>query len=178
MTNNIIQSTAFLLGAVVVVLTGGAASVNAQGAPAKLRACDFVDTPALEAIVGKRLSLLHNIESDELTICEISELGPGKVQPVTVAVTWKGGKKQAATEKVSMAMAKALLNDRDTDIEKITGSGSVPGLADAAFYSDVMPSWLLKGDVMVKVVAPTLSADKTKQVFLMVAKLALAKLPK
>ena len=75
-----------------------------------------------------------------------------------------------------MGLAKKLLNTPDVDIAELTGSGSVKGLADQAFYSDVMPSWVLKGDVLVEVISPVWPHDKTSRTFMSVAKSALPNL--
>ncbi len=50
--------------------------------------------------------------------------------------------------------------------EELTGSEQLRGLADKAFYSDVMPSWVLNGDVLIEILSPQFSPDKTKAVFL------------
>ena len=73
-------------------------------------------------------------------------------------------------------MAKQVMNDRTTDIEELTGSEKGRGLADKAFYSDVMASWVLKGDVLIEIVSPQFSPEKTKAVFLAVSGTALSRL--
>jgi hypothetical protein len=75
-----------------------------------------------------------------------------------------------------MGLAKQLLNEDDVDIEELTGSGNVAGLADGAFYSDLMPSWVLKDDVMIEVLSPAFNHEKTHGVFMAVAKKALSRL--
>jgi hypothetical protein len=52
----------------------------------------------------------------------------------------------------------------------------VTGLGDKAYYSDVMPSWVLKGDVLVQVISPQWPREKTMRAFQSVAKSALPKL--
>jgi hypothetical protein len=46
----------------------------------------------------------------------------------------------------------------------------------AAQHSDVMPSWVLKGDVLVQVISPVWGHDQTRKTFCAVAKSALPKL--
>jgi hypothetical protein len=163
----------------------GAASAPASGTPtasaggagsARKNACDFVDRGQMEAILGTPVTLLHDIQADDETACEVNDAKDSKVPLVTVTVLWKGGKDQADAEKAGLALAKSLMNEKDADIEALTGSGGVAGIADAAYYSDVMPSWLLKGDVLIKVIAPTSPGAQTKRVFLSVAKTAVSKL--
>lgn len=162
-------------GGAAAPASGAAPSVADTGIPRK-NACEFVNRGEVEAIVGKSVTLLHNVESDTETACELSDAANSKTTLVVVTVVWKGGKAEADAERAALGMAKSLMNEKDVDIEALTSSGGVAGLADAAYYSNVMPSWLLKGDVLIKVIAPTSPGDQTRRVFLSVAKTALAKL--
>jgi hypothetical protein len=40
-----------------------------------------------------------------------------------------------------------------------------------------MPSWVLKGDVMIEVISPRFGREQTKKIFLAVTKTALSRLP-
>src|SRR4030095_6879844 len=117
--------------------------------PKKKNACAFVPLSLVEGFAKERLLLFHNIEEQNMTVCEVNSLKT-KDTLVTVKVYWAGGKEVARTNQAAMSMAKQMLNDKDTDLEEVTGSGKVRGLADKAFYSDVLPSWFLKGDVLVE----------------------------
>ena len=150
----------------------------AAGAPASARnACEFVDRAAIETMAGKKLDMLHNIEAEDQTACELTD-PENHIMVFQVTVHWKGGKDMARVEQSAMSMAKQLMNDDgDTDILELTGSEKVRGLADKAFYSDIMPSWVLKGDVMIQTIAPLFSHENTKRAFLLTAKKALSQLP-
>jgi hypothetical protein len=145
-----------------------------QASAPKKNACAFVDLPVLTALAGKPLTMLHEIEDTDLTNCEVSD--PDNVVVVTVTVRWSGGKEQARANQAAMSMAKQVLNEDDVDILALTGSQQVRGLADKAFYSDIMPSWVLKGDVMVEVIAPLWNSEKTKKTFSSIARKALSQL--
>ena len=147
----------------------------APAKPAHKNACALVDREAVEAIVQQKLEMLNNIEEDNKTTCELHPPRDANTL-VYVSVYWTGGKEMARVNQAAMSMAKGLMNDDDTDIEALTGSKTVPGLADKAFYSDVMPSWILKGDVYIEITSPTLGSERTKAVFLSVAKTALTRL--
>jgi hypothetical protein len=62
------------------------------------------------------------------------------------------------------------------DIEELTGSAKVRGLADKAYYSDLMPSWVLKGDVLIEFISPLFNHEQTKGVFMAASKKALSRL--
>jgi hypothetical protein len=151
----------------------------AEAAPAKgqaiRNACALFDREDIEAIAGQPLTMLHDIQEQDRSACELSDKDGTTL--VTVTVHWKGGKELARISAAGMSMAKQLLNDEDVDIEEITGSGKVRGLADKAYYSDIMPSWVLKGDVMIEIISPLFPGEQTKKVFLAVARKALARLP-
>jgi hypothetical protein len=138
-------------------------------------ACSLFDRAEIEAIAGQPLTMLHDIQAEDQTACELSDKD-GNVL-VMVTVHWKGGKELARTQAAALSMAKQMLNDDEVDIEELTGSGKVRGLADKAYYSNVMPSWILKGDVLVEVISPRFGGEQTKKIFLAVAKKALARLP-
>jgi hypothetical protein len=151
---------------------------STSGAAAQVprkNACALFDRADIEAIAGGPLETLHDIEEENKTTCEVRQ--PGKSQVIVyVTVHWTGGKELARINQAGMSMAKQKLNDEDVDIEAITGSEKVRGLADKAYYSDLMPSWLLKNDVMIEILSPGYDHEKTQAVFIAVAKKALTRL--
>jgi hypothetical protein len=50
------------------------------------------------------------------------------------------------------------------------------GAADAAFYSDGMPAWVLKDDVLLKFIAPEVGRDEMKAHFVALATKAVSRL--
>lgn len=153
-----------------------AAAAAATAAPRPARnACALIVREQIEAIASQTLDMLHNIEADDLTICELTATGTDTLL-VSVTVHWSGGKELARITQAAMSMGRQMLNEDDVDIEELTGSEKVRGLADKAYYSDLMPSWVLKGDVLIEVLSPRFGRDQTKRVFLAVAKEAMSRL--
>jgi hypothetical protein len=176
------------VAAFLLLACGGPPDASGVGAPAaaaakasearqaqKQNACALVNREEIERIAGKKILMLHNIEDTDQTTCELYD-DATKQALVYVKVYWKGGKEMVRAEQAAMSMAKQMLNSPDTDIAELTGSGTVKGLADEAFYSDVMPSWVLKGDVLVQVISPLWGHDQTLKTFNTVAKSALPRL--
>ncbi len=150
-----------------------AAPAQASASPAKKKnACAFVPLPMIEEIAKEKLFMLHDIQEEDMTVCEVSS-PKTKNTLVSVKVYWAGGKQVARTNQAAMSMARQMLNEDDVDIEELTGSAKVRGLADKAYYSDIMPSWFLKGDVLVEVVSPLFRHEQTKAVFTAIAKQAI-----
>jgi hypothetical protein len=152
-----------------------AATAQRASSGSRKNACDLLDREKLEAIAGRKLSMMHDIQADDQTACELRDPADHSVL-VTVTVHWAGGKELARTNLAAMSMARQLLNDDDVDLEEVTGSKRVRGLADKAFYSDVMPSWILKKDVLIEMISPRFTPTQTKAVFLAVSRGALPKL--
>lgn len=151
-----------------------AAAGESQGSR-KQNACALVNLEDIARIAATKLSMLHNIEDTDQTTCEIRDDATAQVV-VYVKVLWQGGKDQAQANQAGMSMAAQKLNTSDVDIAELTGSGKVRGLADKAFFSDILPSWFLKGDVLVEVISPLWPHDKTFATFNAIAKSALPKL--
>jgi hypothetical protein len=178
-TGGLLAGAIALSGACGERATGGGDAGEPASAPASAAArntCGLVNLEEIAAIAGTTLTALHDVQSDTETACELRGETGTDVPLVTVSVLWAGGKAQAEAERAGMAMAKGLLNEPGVDIEELTGSGTEPGLADAAYYSNLMPSWVLKGDVLIQVISPTFEADRTRRTFLAVAKTAVARL--
>lgn len=151
------------------------ATSAASSRPAQ-NACALVAREQLEAIANEKLEMLHNIEQEGKTVCEVKSAA-SKMTLIYVTVYWRQGKELARINQAATGMAKQMMkNDQNADIEQLTGSGKMRGLADKAYYSDLMPSWFLKGDVLIEVISPTFGHDKTKAVFMSVANAALPRL--
>jgi hypothetical protein len=154
----------------------GAPPSAAPSSRSKQNACALVNLAEIEAIAKKKLSMLHNIQDEEQSACELSDASNAALTLVTVTVHWVGGKELARINQAAMSMGKQLLNDDDVNIEEITGSKKVRGLADKAYYSDLMPSWVLKNDVLIEMISPLFNHAQTKAVFVSVSKTALPRL--
>ena len=156
--------------------SGDKSKPPSPAAQRRQNACDLLDREDIEKITGKKLTMLNNIEDADQTTCELAPEGtPDTI--MYVKVYWAGGKEMARIEQAAMGMAKAMLNEPGVDIEKLTGSGGVKGLADAAYYSELMPSWVLKGDVFIQLLMPLFTRDQSTRAFTAVTTKALARLP-
>ncbi len=152
-----------------------AASVAKQAPAARRNACALVDRDEVARLVGQPVAMLHDVEDESQTTCEIS-YASGPVVVIYVEVHWAGGRDLARAEKAGYQLAvKAMRSAGGADIARLTGAEGVK--AEDAFYSDVMPSWVLKGDVLIKIISPRFDHDLTSKVFYTLAPAALARLP-
>jgi hypothetical protein len=142
-----------------------------------MNACALFDRQDIEQITGTGLDALHDIVDTYESTCELTAKGTREPLIASLNVNWKGGKGRAEAEQAALGLARGVLNDGDVDIEELTGSGDVKGLADKAYFSNVLPSWVLKDDVFMSFIMPTSNGEQTLAGFRVVAKKALARLP-
>lgn len=182
-TNRGARAVATLLAGILIAGCGGAPDETPSDSPdtaasadATARdACALIEVAEIEAISGKRIATRSETEADGATSCELRD-AETETDLVYVTVYWTGGRQMAQVERDAMGMASQLLDEPGLDMEELTGSGDEPGLADEAYYSDIMPSWVLEGDVMIQVVSPLFNADQTRRTFLAIATTALSRL--
>jgi hypothetical protein len=154
----------------------GDAAPSGQTAAVRQRdACALIDVAEIGVIAGATLTAEHTVDSPTQSSCELRDAASSNAM-VSVTVLWEGGKAAADAERAGMAIARQLLNEPGVDIEELTGSGTEPGLADDAYYSNLLPSWALKGDVKIQVLSPMFNAERTRRTFIAVTKTALSRL--
>ena len=157
---------------------GAAVESGAQSkAPGKRNACLLVDRVDMERLAKGKVTLLNDILGDSQTNCEVYREGDSKNPVLVLAVEWTGGKELARKEKLAVGQSRRTPGEKTVDIEALTGPASVPRLADDAYYADAKPSWVLKGDVMLRFSMPGLGAEERQKNFVPLARKALAKLP-
>jgi hypothetical protein len=146
------RSKAGLLLLLSVTLGGGEAirrTAEAQGAPEKngYNACRLLKVEELNALTEKKV-VMANVEeaAPERSIC-VWEDSAGLVFKLTVY--WTGGKQGWETWRAAHGMGGAMLSKQEgVHPDSIIKQGIVPGLGDAAYFSELLPSLLLKHDTL------------------------------
>ena len=156
---------------------GAAVESGAQSkAPGKRNACLLVDREDMERLAKGKVTLLNDIVGDAQTNCEVYRESDSKSPVLILEVNWTGGKELARKEKLAVGQARRTPGEKTVDIAALTGPASVPR-ADDAYYADAKLSWVLKGDVMLRLSMPGLGSEERQKNFVPLARKALAKLP-
>jgi hypothetical protein len=141
------------LVAIAAVTCGASGSrpAHAQADPAKngYNACRLLKPEELDALTETKV-LLASVEeaAPERSVCQWED-SAGLVFKLTVY--WTGGKRQWETSRAARGMGGAILSKEEgVHPDSIINQGEVPGLGDAAFFSELMPSLLLKRDTLVE----------------------------
>jgi len=139
-------------------------------------ACKLVDKEDMERLHGASVGMLHNIESDNQTTCEVYDLATNQAFFYLEAF-WKGGRDAAQAGGAASGIAAGVLGDRSVSLEPLTGASAGAKAADKAYYSDVTPPWVLKGDVLLRFKMAGLTQEQRSREFVPLARKALDRLP-
>ena len=137
--------------ALVASAEGTQRLVEAQAAPAKngYNACRLLTPPEIKALTEKDVLLANVIEAaPERSVCHWED-SAGLVFKLTVY--WTGGKQGWETWRAAQGMGGKMLSQAEgVHPDSIIKQGVVPGLGDAAYFSELLPSLLLKHDTLVE----------------------------
>jgi hypothetical protein len=139
----------FLTVIAVAGAEAGGRSLRAQADPAKngYNACRLLKQDELNVLTEKKV-LLASVEeaSPERSVC-IWEDSAGPVFKLTVY--WTGGRQGWETWRASQKMGGAAISKAEgVHPDSVIKQGAVPGLGDAAYFSELLPSLLLKKDTL------------------------------
>jgi hypothetical protein len=152
----------------------GAAPAGTQASGGRGNACQLLDKEDMERLHGAGVTLLHNIEADDRTTCEVYDAQTNQAF-FSLEVLWKNGAGVAKTEGTARGIAAGTLADRSVDVGPLTAAG--PKAADSVYYSAVAASWVLKGDVLLRFTMAGLTQEQRMQNFVPLARKALDRLP-
>ncbi len=159
------------------VLTLAGASV--AGAQAEHHVCRLLKAGEIETLLGPTVVLANVVEDEpERSTCQYEDQDGSPVFILTVY--WKGGKKQWNASSAARTAGDRMLADAEgvgiDSLAKagVVKAGPVSGLGDAAYFSDLLPSQVLRGDVLLELNMALLKSPETK--FLPLAKVLLARI--
>ena len=166
-----------VLGAAAAACGKAPSDSSTASSPAGGRgnACQLLDKDDMERLHGAPVSMLHNIEAEDRTTCEVYDAATNQAF-FYLEVMWKGGGEIAKTEGTARGIAAGVLGDSSVSLEPLTGASAGAKAADSAYYSDAAPSWVLKGDVLLRFKMAGLTQDQRKQNFVPLARKALERL--
>jgi hypothetical protein len=155
---------------------GVAAACRSEPPPPDLvprDACALVTEAELEAIAGQ------DVRSEAVEIgARRSEClywdSTGTRPVIQLTVLWAGGREELEVHKRSMDLASQPPNRVGPDSGPPLQPGPVLGLGDEAYFSDILPSFVLSGDRLIQVFVTFLPEARTN--FVPLARLMLGRL--
>lgn len=141
--------------------TAPAGRVASAGETTARSACDLLPEQELEALIGKDVDVRPGKVSRSSSKCAYFAAGQ-EVPYLELTVYWTGGKETWGTWAAAGGMAKSITKATEgVDLDSIVQPGPVPGLGDSAIYNSLMPSLVLKDDVLLEMMVPHLPNAKT-----------------
>jgi hypothetical protein len=116
-------------------------------------ACHLLTQQEVHAIVEEPIDMAVVDELEPAySVCHWESKG---LAVFKLLVYWRGGKQQWEIEKVARGMADQIFRkDEGVVLDSIVKQGYVTGIGDAAYFSEILPSLILKGDVLVEITNP------------------------
>jgi hypothetical protein len=131
------------------------AVAGGAGAQGGRHVCRLLAASEVAAYVGPAVALANVVEDEpERSTCQYED--KQGLPLFILTVYWKGGKDQWNASSVGRTAGDRMLADAEgVGIDSLarTGvvkAGSVAGLGDAAYFSDLLPSQVLKGDILLE----------------------------
>jgi hypothetical protein len=154
------RSLVVIAGIVVAACRGGAPEPAKAGgasnkAPAKAaadrNACHLLTHDEVSEIAGRKVTMADQTEAgDTFSTCDWED--EAGVFAFGVTVHWSGGKEQWETWRLAQGLGDAALKSAEgVPAGAVVKQGLVPGIGDAAFFSPVLPSLVLKGDTLFEI---------------------------
>jgi hypothetical protein len=106
---------------------------------------------------------LANVVAEEPGYSECSWEDKDGIALIGLKVYWSGGRQQWDTWRMAQGLGERIMQQSEgVGLDSIVKQGLVPGLGDGAYFSPLLPSLLLKGDVLVELMMPTVIAPEAK----------------
>jgi hypothetical protein len=145
------QAALWLVVIAIATIVEAARPAEAQAPSGKdpYNACRLLTPPELDALTEKKIVMAEVVEAArERSICQWEDAA-GLAFKLTVY--WTGGKQGWATWRTAQGMGGATLERAEgVHPDSVIGQGVVPGVGDAAYFSPLLPSLVLKDDTLIE----------------------------
>ena len=151
---------AAIAGLALASCRGGAPEASSSGAvarggpanaPTDRNACHLLTHDEVSEIAGRKVLMADQIEAgDTFSTCDWED--EAGVSAFSLTAYWSGGKEQWETWRLAQGMGDAALKSaEDASGSEVVKQGLVRGIGDAAYFSPVLPSLVLKGDTLFEI---------------------------
>lgn len=132
--------------------TGEEPQAAADEAAAVRSACEVLTGEDVSAILGQTLDARPDPDDPDGPSHSSCGYYPGEGYGVMyLTVYWRGGQQQwEAWQSATSWAGQAWEQAEKVDLDSITGASLVSGLGDRAFFGGILPSLVLKGDVLLE----------------------------
>jgi len=138
-------------------------------------ACEVLTGEDASAIIGQVVEARPDLEDQGPRYSSCSYFPSEGYAVLYLTVYWSGGEQEWETWLLATRYAKEAWDQAEkVDLDSITGAGLVSGLGDRAYFGGMLPSLVLKGDILLEFKMPLVMDEE--EAFPQLALAALAKL--
>ena len=144
----------------------GSAAASHQGKEGYRNACDLLTIEEASAVVGvpvtaKEISDADGTDQEATATNRLRERsacwwqGPDGQPQLMVKGYWTAGRQSWEINAAARGMATSMIQRQEgVALESVVKAGPVAGLGDKAFFSPLLPSLVLKDDIMLEIMMP------------------------
>jgi hypothetical protein len=140
---------------------GAAPSPMSQSPGQSRNACRLLTPDELKALEPS--VVLGNVVAQEPEFSECNWEDENGIVLLGLKVYWSGGRQQWEIWRRAQGLGERMFQRAEgIGLDSVVQQGLVPGLGDSAYFSPLLPSLLLKGDVLVEIMMPTVERPEAK----------------
>jgi hypothetical protein len=130
--------------------TAAAAPSASPGSGDERTACRLLTGPEVVALAGRQVAIANITESEPgYSACQWED--SAGVVLFAMKAYWRGGRQQFDIWRRMQRLGDDIFRKEEgVTTDSIVNQGPVPGLGDAAYFGELFPSLLLKGDAMLE----------------------------
>ena len=134
-----------------LVVGAAATKAPAKAGAADRNACHLLTHAEVSEIAGRKVLMADQVEAgDTFSTCDWED--EAGVSAFSLTVYWSGGKEQWETWRLAQGLGDAALKSAEgVSGSEVVKQGPVPGIGDAAYFSPLLPSLVLKGDTLFEI---------------------------
>jgi len=125
-------------------------------------ACHLLTHEEVSALVDEKIVLRDQTAAGE-TWSTCAWQGENDIDLFTLTVYWANGKQEWETWGAAQGLGNQLLEQAEgVSADDVVKEGTVAGIGDAAYFSELLPSLVLKGDVLFEMYLSLVPSAETK----------------
>jgi hypothetical protein len=132
----------------------------AQTASAPRNACELLTAEEVTAVHGEPVDARAGEENDPDQSSCVYAVPGSEWEVMWLTVTWRGGIEEWNTQQTGRAIGTRMMSPEGVAVDSLTRPDTLSGIGDVAYYGGILPSLVLKGDVLIEFMMPLLRDDR------------------
>jgi hypothetical protein len=131
-----------------------------QTASATRNACELLTAEEVTAVHGEPVDARAGEENDPDQSSCVYALRGSEWEVMWLTVTWRGGRDEWDTQQAGRAIGTRMMSPEGAVVDSLTRPDPLSAIGDDAYYGGILPSLVLKGDVLLEFMMPLLRDDR------------------